>query len=488
MSQNSRGCGKRNLLATGLILLLVAYGVWDRENYLFRLREKEVRLNNDLQAILRQNRILQLRWEVLENLAYEKKYRRELETAISKNRALPFRQPVRYRYMEKIKLKDYIISKLGSQYTAEEFQNYELALKQIGLLPKDVHLKKVITELLSEQIAAFYDPDTHELYTFTDPTTIRQENNFERMILAHELVHVLQDQNFDFRTLALRTKNNDDAALAAAALVEGDANYHMTLYLWENYQVHEILGDLQLLFSQKVDEILAAPPYLRDSLLFPYQEGQRFVAELYARGGNAAIDAAFLNPPQSTEQVLHPQKYLNSNKDVPKPVSLIIKASPSWKKLHENVVGELGIRSFFSEILDEEKAAHVAAGWGGDRYILYGIASDQRILVWKTVWDTEKDAREFFDALEGFYRIRYQLPESTKRADTQRSAALATGPDLSARYALKKEKAEPKAGSAFFSIAQQKQNITIQGYTVWFLDVPNFHIMNKLLLELISPK
>lgn len=454
--------------AAATLVVLIACGVWNRQNYLLELETQMALLRRDLQSVSLKNTDLEREIERMKNLAFEKQTRREIETAMSRMRELPFRKPVRYRRMAKGDLRAFILSKLRAQYTAEEFCNYELALKRIGLLPRQVNLQDAVADLLSEQVAALYDTDAHELCSFADPAGGGLRNNFQRMILAHELVHALQDQNFEFRALALRAKNNDDAAMAAAALVEGDASYQMGVYLRENYRAQEILGDLQLLFSQRTDKVLSAPAYLRDTLLFPYQEGQIFAAELHAGGGNAAIDAAFANPPQSTEQVLHPEKFLGAVRDAPKAVALTFKAGPLWKKLHENVLGELGIRSFFFDLLGVEEAARIAEGWGGDQFALYETATDKWVLVWKSVWDTEKDAREFFDALERFYRERYGAPDPG-------AAAISNPPQ---------KKATPGADAVFFSVANQRQALMIRGKTVLFLDVPDIKMMQLLLSQL----
>lgn len=439
-----------------LLLVFIVYGVWSRQQYLKHLKVEAAQLSRELHETVEKNRALQQTLQPRKELMEQEATQQEIEVLISHFRELPFLKPVHYAKMKRPELRKYILSKLGAQYSPEEFANYELALKRIGLIPHKVNLVEIVADLLSEQIAAFYDPDTHELYTFNELTLA---NNMERMILAHELVHALQDQHFDFRALALRAKDNDDAAVAAAALVEGDASYQMGVYLRQHYKARELLGDLQVLFSQPTDKIVAAPAFIRDSLLFPYEDGQVFVSELHARGGNAAIDACFANPPTSTEQVLHPEKYSGPGKDIPVVINLEIKAaSASWKKLHQNVVGELGIRSFFTAALGLEKASEAAAGWGGDSYSLYSTGAESWVLVWKTVWDSPKDAREFFDALESFYHDRYGSPSQ-------------------------KEKTTQNVDAVFFSEATQKQSLSIKGSTVLYLDVPDLKIMKLLLSE-----
>ncbi len=446
------------------LLAFITVAELSREEYLADLGEQKAKLDRDLWILDRKNRREEKLINAVKAVMGQEKARKEIEIGISDLRKLPFSKPVVYRRMARAEIKQYIISKLGAQYTTEEFHNYELSLKRIGLLPMDVDLVKMVTELLSEQVAAFYDPDTHELYTFAEANL---DNNFERTIMAHELVHALQDQNFNFKALALRAKDNDDAASAASALVEGDATYHMGVFLRMNYKAHEILGDLQLLFSQQNDKMYSAPPFLRDSLLFPYQDGQIFVSEVHAHGGNSALDAMFANPPQSTEQVLHPEKYIGPAFDPPVAVSIDIKPRASWKKLHENTVGEMGLRSLFTQRHTDDAAAVIAQGWGGDRYVLYETEPGKWVLIWKTVWDSEKDAREFFDGMDDFYRYRYQAP----------------GPLAQPHGTASKPKPASPSDAVLFSVAKQKQCITIRGKTVLFLDAPDAKTIHALLDE-----
>lgn len=466
MSRNA----KRGLIWSGtLILVMLALGELAREHYLSQLEIEQAVVDRELHEQIRRTRNARLWLETAKALTTQEDARKEIELGISSIRKLSFVKPVTFRRMPREEIREYIISKLGSQYSGDEFKNYEMALKKIGLMPPDVDLVKMITELLSEQVAAFYDPDTHELYTFADTGLT---GNFDRMILAHELVHALQDQNFDFKALALKAKDNDDASLASASIVEGDATYHMGVYLRMNYQAREIFGDLQLLFTQKTDKMYSAPPYMRDSLLFPYQEGQLFVSEVHAGGGIAAVDALFASPPQSSEQVLHPEKYIGPAKDSPVAVTIALNPHPTWKKLHENTVGELGIRSLISQRQPSEKAATAAAGWGGDRYVLYEIEHGKWVLVWKTVWDTEKDAREFFDVAEDFYRYRYQAP----------------GPLVPTGRNDPKPRSAPQADAVFLSVAKQKQCISIHAKTVLFVDAPDEKTIQILLGELRAAK
>jgi hypothetical protein len=424
--------------------------------------QREAVFATDLDRLVRRNR------ELRERMARESAAKTSpqvltlIEETMAGIRALPLHRPVVYRAMARKGLRDFIAAKMRAQYTGDELRNYQAALVRMRLLPDGISLSGMITELLSEQIAAFYDSETHELCTFEG---LNLRRNVERMIVAHEVVHALQDQNFNLGALALRRKDNDDLALAAAALVEGDANYHMGIYLRTHFRMRELLGDLRFLFSQQTDKLLSAPVFLRETLLFPYQEGQNFVAELHARGGVEAVNRAFARPPQSTEQVLHPEKYLEG-KDPPKPVVIRLKPAPGWRWIHENVVGELGVRAHLTPLLDLERASRVAEGWGGDRYVVYEVREPAGgwVLVWRSVWDTPGDAREFFDAMEAVFRDRFGGPETGGPSAAKNSSAAAL----------------------FYSFASQKQALVLRGDAVTLVDAPDNATLRGVLASAVG--
>ncbi|MDD2707746.1 MAG: hypothetical protein PHV34_07020 [Verrucomicrobiae bacterium] len=441
-------------LAVGL---LIQHRLWNLE------REDE-RVDRALERAAQTNQILREQILLLENRASFEALHGWVENSVAVLRGLPFRHAVAYRQLKREELRDYMLTKLRAQYSPEEFEHYERALKRLGLLPREVNLARMVMELYSEQVAAFYDPDSHELCTFEG---LGLRNNFDRMVLAHELVHALQDQHFDFSTLALRAKSNDDAALAAAALVEGDASFYMMRYVQGDYRAGGVMGDLGMLFSQQTDKLFSAPVFLRDTLLFPYQEGQAFVNAVYEAGGQARLDAAYRHPPQSTTQILHPEKYLTGQVEAPVEVKVPGGLSSEWVLAHENTVGELGIRSLFSPLMGNERAGSVAAGWRGDRYEVREKGKDRHLLIWQTVWESEEDAREFFDALEALYQDRYGTSEGEKTG--MRGVA---------------GKRSPRAVSVFFSIASQRQNILLEGKNVTLLDVPDMAIMRQFFTRL----
>lgn len=231
-------------------------------------------------------------------------------------------------------------------------------------------------------------------------------SRWELVLTAHELTHALQDQWFPG---SLAPRGNDDEVLARTALFEGDAN----LVTYE-YLAHLAKRTAEDLFASQGDlpfdagawmglpEVDTAPRYLRESFQMPYTSGVAFVRAIRARGGWEAVNRAHADPPRSTEQVLHPEKYLGE-RDPPEEVRLppLGEVFPGRTVVRENTLGEFGMRVMFHEIEGEFiEFIHgaVCAGWGGDRYaVLESPASGERTLVFASVWDTDGDAALFFD-------------------------------------------------------------------------------------------
>lgn len=284
------------------------------------------------------------------------------------------------------------------------------AMAAIGLLPAHYPLREKYIDLLSEQVAAFYDQHQHKLFMYEDATL---ENAQNRVVLAHELTHALQDQHFGLNRMPLEIKNNDDRAEAASALVEGDATLVMSEFMIKNMSKQMFKDSMLASFTQNMKQLESAPRYLREMLVFPYLRGQEFCAALFGQGGYEAVSKAYAHPPGSTSQILHPEKYMSNPPE--EPISI------EWPELKvkgqtptaDNVVGEMGTRVLFTEWVDAMTGEHAATGWRGDRYLYY---ADGEALVWKTVWASAKDATEFFEAEKQLLQKRYQ-PASARSAE-----------------------------------------------------------------------
>jgi hypothetical protein len=312
----------------------------------------------------------------------------------SEIRRLPVLRAVRSGAQSRAEIERMLVRNLDEESKPEELRAGELTLKKLGLLPADFHLRQFMVSVLTEQILGYYDPKTRQFY-LADWI----EFDGQQPVIAHELTHALQDQHFDLLRFEHWRKGDADAELAAHALVEGDATWLMTLYVLKDPR--RLVGMMKSVGTTSTQKIDSAPRALRESLVFPYEQGMAWVRQLYTRGGWKAVDAAFKDLPQSTEQIMHAEKYFAHEAPVKVEVPDLSRAlGAGWRRIAADVNGEWGYYQILDQFLNDEKVSRAAAaGWGGDRYALYENArTHETFLVQSTTWDTEQDAREFFDA------------------------------------------------------------------------------------------
>jgi len=364
----------------------------------------------------------------------------KIEQGIQDVRGLKFRTPVPMEVKSPEELRQYLEAEIARQYTPEQVRGLQRVYERIGLLAPGLDLGEALVKLYTAQIAGFYDPQAATLFlvpsglpplgwTVSMVQFVTQRDLVNEMLLAHELTHALQDQNFG--TLkAADDPSNDDRALAIHAVVEGDATLAGFAYvaggLTEN-SVQEVVDGLGAVPAELQKTLPDTPPVLRDSLVFEYSAGAKFVALAYLRGGWTAVNTLLQYPPTSTEQVLWPDKYFGQRKA---PILVHLgglddyREPDEWKLIEENTIGALTVRILFEAFLDPERAVQVASGWDGDRFIAYE-KGDALHIIWVSAWDGEAAAREFFAAEREV--LAHKFPQSTVHAEGQRISA--TGPE-----------------------------------------------------------
>jgi hypothetical protein len=266
----------------------------------------------------------------------------------------------------------------------------------IGALPPGSSIRDALLAYDSSEVVGFYDTLSHRLVFSgtTDPTP------YQRYVLSHELTHALDDQRFDLsREDALAYRCADEPLAASIALAEGDAVY--TSGAWaQRFLSGDEIDRLQQESSAFPPPPSSIPPFVQSLQVFPYPNGLAFVRALIDRGGEGAVDAAFRDPPVSTEQILHPEKYPS---DVPVPVTVAKPAGlgDEWKLIDQMEVGEAWLKLLLQLRLSEGQAASAAAGWGGAESATWTDGAHV-VVVMDTVWDTEQDAEEFATAMRSF--------------------------------------------------------------------------------------
>jgi hypothetical protein len=288
--------------------------------------------------------------------------------------------------------------------TPEQLKDAEDLLITLGLLPPGSSLRALTLDFSAGQIAGYYDPVKDELYVVSRGEA---PGPAEEVTYAHEYTHQLQDQNTNIDDLDLDALDQSDRALGMRAIVEGDATSVQSTWMLANLDSKE-LGEVLAagLDPAAIEALRRAPRYLRETTTFQYEDGLALVNRLLADGGYAAVTKALGDPPVSTEQVLHPDKYIQREAPVVVAIPDLTSRLDSWEAVAQDTLGELILRIWLREggvTLAEARAA--AAGWGGDRVMLLrGPAGGTLGAVLVSSWDTPTDAAEFAAAATVVFR------------------------------------------------------------------------------------
>lgn len=291
-------------------------------------------------------------------------------------------------------LRRYLEEEAAEEADAGEIDKAQKMLRLLGLIEADDDLMVELLKILSSDIAGYYDQETRELRIVDDNGL----GAIDEITLAHEVTHALQDQNYSLNTfLPADGSGNDDLDLARKALVEGDASLVELQYfqnIMDRDRQEEAIDE-----SSEMVSSYGGPPYIEATLTFPYEDGLEFVSYLKEEGGWQAVNDAYAHPPESTEQIIHPWKYLSGER----PVEVRIPALPElesgdWQMIEENVAGEFDLAQLLDS-MEVDNSSRAAAGWGGNRYRYYEHGDGRQVLVMLTAWDSEKDAEEFSEAL-----------------------------------------------------------------------------------------
>jgi len=327
--------------------------------------------------------------------------RAEIERLTAAERGLAFLRPVEYETLARARVPEVIREKLEEHYAAEDYQRLGEAYSAMGLLPEGYDLQKGIVALLGEQLAAFYDQHADRLFLL-EGTRLDRAN--DRMILAHELTHALQDQHFGLENFPLADKENDDRVMALSALIEGDATVLMTRFLARDGTRFGASDFTAGLFGQDLAELARAPRFLRESLLFPYVQGQRFCDVVVAHGGMEAVNRAFRDPPRSTAEILDPSRYLAPALRPSREFAVAMEPPPGWKLVATNVAGRFGIECLLDEWIGG--AGEGAADWEADRYWVFRDDGGRVQVGWRTRWRTSEAAERFERDLQKVFEAR----------------------------------------------------------------------------------
>jgi hypothetical protein len=320
---------------------------------------------------------------------------------VERLRGLRFRKPLKVEFLSPAQAQAVFRKRSQQEYSDAQQRVDEEVLKLLGLLTPSVDLRKVLGAVADEQVLGFYDDRSKRLVVIRKPADSR---GLLEITLSHELVHALEDQHFKFNAEAGFT---DDESAAETALIEGTATALMTDYAGRYLKPADLVDVLGSVSGTETK----LPEYIERALLFPYIEGEKFVAAFREGGSWKAIDKVYeLRHPSSTEQIMHPEKYAIDERPVQVRIRDVTRRlGKNWVRLDSSGVGEFDLRLLFRQV-GQVKGTAAAVGWGGGHLELWRlrtsgkpecpapcVARDAGVM--RLVWDTRADRLEGEKAL-----------------------------------------------------------------------------------------
>ncbi|MBC7791077.1 MAG: hypothetical protein H7Z74_14115 [Anaerolineae bacterium] len=350
---------------------------------------------------------------------------------IERATGLKFKTPPRIEVRSRDQIREFLQSRVTEEAATKELLGQQSAYRRLALLPETLDLRSFLVNLLTEQVAGYYDPKTKVLYV---PDDARAE--ILEQTVTHELVHALQDQYANLDSIQGTTGQNDRVT-AASSVMEGQATFVSLrlmggqLIAWD--KAREVIRQSQSsmpLFS-------TAPTIIQETLLFPYLSGAEFMSRYDTRNPRSSPFSG--NLPVSTEQILHADAYFDKRDD---PVRITLPSPTTGETTYENNLGEFETRILlFEHTRDQNLAVRAAAGWDGDRYMVIRTARGEGI-AWLTIWDSAIDAAEFTNAMSEGIAVRFKspagdpLPSGGKKYVARERALMLWGGEVSGRSAV----------------------------------------------------
>lgn len=305
----------------------------------------------------------------------------EILKFVSKDTGLPIKEPVKRALATREEVEAYVRQRMEDDKDTQRLEHSQVVLKKFGLLPRDFDLRKFLVDLMGEQVAGYYDTKTKTVYLLD-----WLDANTQRPVLAHELTHALQDQNFDLEkwlNAADKSKkasgdDTDDESTARVAVTEGQAMMTLIDYMLDQRgqaitlspaivaqfrNINPNSGDFPLLRS--------APMLLQESLSFPYSFGLGFEYDLLLHDGRAAaFRQVFLHPPRSTRDIMEPETY-RRDEEIPalRLPDLQEALGNGYRKYDDGAVGELDVYVILKQFNGDGEAQRMSPKWRGGAYL-----------------------------------------------------------------------------------------------------------------------
>jgi hypothetical protein len=330
-----------------------------------------------------------------------------LKKRVEKTGKLEFKKNVPVKYMNSARFKDYLASLFDEENPTGLPGKDGVYLRWMGFENKTIDVRRIRKRLLLSNTSCVYNKKTKEIIASNE---YRELDFIHAVFMTHELRHSLQDQYFDLTTLSGNIPVFDDRYLAVTAAIEGDASLVMAKDNGMNVDVLTSTSDADVLLSfspvAKLSQAAGESPALIYRSIMPYVDGLRFVSTVYNKKKWDGVNKILQNPPDSTEQILHPDKYFKKEK----PIDVLITYKPEgYVPYLSGVIGEYMLNILLKPG-DSPNEVDFARGWGGDMFCIYKHSSTPSyFLVWKSLWDENEYCSHFYSDFKRFIENRFHV-------------------------------------------------------------------------------
>jgi hypothetical protein len=307
------------------------------------------------------------------------------------HRGLRFEHPVPVVFLSDAAFRTKVA---GSGTTAKDraqVQRIVEELRALGLTSGNPELLSGARNLVGSDVEGYYDFKAKKVWVRGEAMTPHL-----RVVLAHELTHVLQDQHF-----GVHHPKGDDVDAAYTSLIEADAVRMQNLYL-------KSLSPADQRAYQQADNATgvvvgkaanAVPAAIVEGQQFPYQIGPQFIDTVIAAKGTGGLDDAMRTPPTSTLQIIEPSRYLAG--DQPRVVDPPGLAAGERRLEVPSTLGAFELFEVLSDRLDVGQAWKAARTWTGDSSVVYTAGGHTCVRVDIAVF---LDTQPLVDALGSWVR------------------------------------------------------------------------------------
>lgn len=358
----------------------------------------------------------------------------EILAFVSRDTGLPIKHTVKRKMVSRDEVEKFLNKRMDEDEDRQRLEKSSVTLKKLGLLPRNFDLGPFLVALLKEQVAGYYDPKTKtvNLLDWIDAES-------QKSVLAHELTHALQDQNYDMLKwmgddkkkpkTAQEQFDEDEQHNARQAVLEGQAMISLMDYMMapQGVRITDVPQLADAMRSGMTAEVpnsptfSKAPLFLRETMIFPYSQGLDFELKvLLKRGTGPAFTGVLQKPPVTTRQIMEPDTYMAGEVIKPLPVADIDAAlGKQFVRHDEGGIGEFDIYEMVKDWINLRSAEAISPAWRGAYYFTYRPKGQEKSnvpvsLVWMSRWQSPEKARQFADLYGQGIAKRYQKAQLKK--------------------------------------------------------------------------